>query len=91
MYNVVKDVIAKKRKFIMWYDEDEFNQTVGQTKNHGILKNKPEGKEGFGSKGSVSFNEKERSIKDGPIFRNLVHQLGTTKNVSTQVPYVPKR
>ena len=75
----------------MGYDEDEFNQTVGQTKNHGILKNKPEGKEGFGSKGSVSFNEKERSIKDGLIFRNLVHPLGPTKNVFTQVPNAPKR
>ena len=91
MYKVVKDVIAKKRKFVMCYDEHEFNQTVGQTKNHGILKNKPEGKEGFGSKGSVSFNEKERSIKDGLIFRNLVHPLGPTKNVFTQVPNAPKR
>ena len=75
----------------MWCDEDEFNQTVGQTKNHGILKNKPEGKERFGSKGSVSFHEKERSIKDGLIFRNLVHPLGPAKNVSTQVPNAPKR
>ena len=75
----------------MCYDEHEFNQTVGQTKNHGILKNKPEGKEGFGSKGSGSLNEKERIIKDGLIFRNLVHPLGPTKNVSIQVPNAPER
>ena len=91
MYKVVKDVIAKKRKLIMWYDEDEFNQTVGHTKNHGILKNKPEGKKGFGSKGSGSLNEKERSIKDELIFINLVHPLGPTKNVSVQVPNAPER